>query len=264
MGILQTRVIDAGGRKPYTNASPSTANGEVVVHEQLTAAIQELGWKDNVRAASTANVTVSSPGSAIDGVTLSTSDRVLLKNQTTQTENGIYVWNGAAVAMTRASDADTFDELESAVVLIDEGTTNAGTSWRQTQVNGVIGTNNVVRSSFSSSASQASETVSGVAEIATQAETDAGTDDLRIVTPLKLATYSGRAKRFAADIGDGSATSITVTHNLNTLDAHVTIRENGGSKRAVIAEVQYASVNSVTILFDAAPTSAQYRCIVTA
>jgi len=40
-------------------------------------------------------------------------------------------------------------------------------------------------------AAAASESVSGIAELATQAETDAGSDDLRIVTPLKLATYSG-------------------------------------------------------------------------
>jgi len=262
MAVPQLRVIDAGGRKPYTNAAAATANGEVVVYEQLQSAIQGLAWKDDVRAASTANITVASPGATIDGVTMAVNDRVLLKDQTTTTQNGIYVWNGAAVPMTRAIDADTFDELEAAIVTSSEGTVNAGTTWRQTQVNGVIGTNNVVFTSFGTAAAQATETATGVAELATQAETDAGTDDLRIVTPLKLANWSGRPKRFASTIGDGSATSITVTHNLGTKDVTVDIAEVAGSFRTVIAEVQKTTTNSVTILFDSAPAASSLRVTV--
>lgn len=261
MAIPQLRLIDAGGRKPYTNAAAATASGELVTYEQLNSAIQAISWKDNVRVASVVNVTVSSPGATLDGVTMVANDRVLLKNQSSQPENGIYIWNGAAVAMTRAADADTFDELESAVVTADEGT-NAGTTWRQTQVNGTIGTNNVIWTSFSSSAPAASETTAGVAEIATQAETDTGTDDARIVTPLKLATWSGRPKRFSVDIGDGSATSIAVTHNLGTKDVSVTVSEVGGSFRNVLAEVQKTTTNQVTVLFDVAPASNSLRVTV--
>jgi hypothetical protein len=264
MAILQLRLIDAGGRKPYTNAAPATTNGEVVVYEQLQAAIQSIAWKDDVRAASVVNVTLATPGAAIDGVTLAVNDRVLLKSQTTSTENGIYVWNGAAVPLTRAVDADTFDELEAAIVTASEGTAGAGTTWRQTQVNGVIGTNNLLWTSFQTAAPAASETVSGIAEIATQAETDAGTDDLRIVTPLKLATYSGRAKRFNQTVGDGSATSITVTHNLGTKAVAVDISEVGGSFREVITEIQKTTTNSITVLFDTAPASGAYLATVIA
>jgi hypothetical protein len=258
MAIAQLRVIDAGGRKPYTNAAPSTANGEMVVHEQLAAALEGVGWKDNARVASVANVTISAPGAAIDGITMALNDRVVLKNQTSQPENGIYIWSGAAAAMTRSLDASTFDELESAVITIDEGT-NAGTTWRQTQVNGTIGTTNVVWATFGSGAAPASETVSGIAELATQAETDAGTDDARIITPLKHKTSSLRAKGFSANIGDGSATSIAVTHNLNTTDVQVTVRELTGTLREVIAEVQYTGANVVTLLFDAAPAANALR-----
>ena len=100
MAIPQKRIIDAEGRKQYTNAAPSTAAGEVVVHEQLTAAIEGLAWKDAVRVASTVNLTLAAPGASIDAVALAASDRVLVKNQSTQTENGIYIWNGAAVFCT--------------------------------------------------------------------------------------------------------------------------------------------------------------------
>jgi hypothetical protein len=56
---------------------------------------------------------------------MTAGDRVLLAGQTTASQNGIYVWNGAAVAMTRATDADTAAKLtESLQVQVDEGTLN--------------------------------------------------------------------------------------------------------------------------------------------
>lgn len=256
--------LDFENGRRIINLAPAQANGEPVVFEQLRAAIEGLAWKDDVRAASTVNVSVASPGASIDGVALAASDRVLLKNQTAQTENGIYFWNGAAVPMTRTDDASTFDELEGAVVNVSEGTANQNTTWRQTQVNGVIGTNNIVWTTFGTSAPAASETVAGIIEIATQAEVDAGTDNVRAITPQKLANYSGRAKRFAATVGDGSLTSIPVVHNLNTQDAVVTVREAGGALREVICEVQYTNANTVTLLFDAAPANASLRVVVLA
>ena len=245
-------ILDFGGARRITNLAAAAASGEPVTFEQMNAAIEGIAWKDSVRVASTANINISSPGATIDGVTMSAGDRVLLKNQSTQTENGIYIWNGAAVPMTRALDANTFAELEGAVVNVEEGT-NAGTQWRQTQVNGTIGANNIIWTAFGTSAPFATETTAGIAEIATQAETDTGTDDTRMVTPLKLATYSGRAKRASTTIGDGTATSIVFTHNLNTEDAIVMVHETGGSKRNVICEIQYTSANSVTLVFDSAP-----------
>lgn len=87
-------------------------------------------FKDSVRVASTAALTLASPGSTIDGVTMATGDRVLVKDQGTASENGIYVWNGAASAMTRAFDADDDTELTAGShVTVEEGTANADTSW---------------------------------------------------------------------------------------------------------------------------------------
>lgn len=256
-------VLDFGGARRISNLGDAQAAGEPVTLGQLQSAIEGLAWKDSTRVASVANVTIASPGASIDGISLTAGDRVLLKNQSSTPENGIYIWNGAATPMTRATDASTFAELEAAVVSIEEGT-NAGTQWRQTQVNGVIGTNNVVWTSFGSSSPAATESTAGIAEIATQAETDGGTDDARFVTPLKLATYSGRAKRYSATIGDGSATSITVTHNLNTEDVQVYVREAAGSKRWILCEVQHTSVNQVTLLFDSAPALNSLRVTVQA
>lgn len=256
--------LDFENGRRIINLAPAESAGEPVVFEQLQAAIEGLSWKDNVRVASTANLTLSAPGASIDGVALSNGDRVLVKDQTSQPENGIYIWNGAATAMTRAADASTFDELESAVVTADEGSTQTGTTWRQTQVNGTIGTDNIIWTAFGTAAPAATESVAGVLEIATQTETNTGTDDARAVTPLKLANYSGRAKRFSATIGDASNTSIVVNHNLGTTDVSVQLWETGGSKRQVLAEIQATDANNVTCIFDAAPATNSIRALVLA
>ena len=98
----------------------------LVSKEYVDAVKVGLDFKDSVRVASTASVTISGPGAAIDGVTLSSGDRVLLKNQSTGSQNGIYVFNGAASALTRAGDADADAEVTAGLfVFVEEGTANA-------------------------------------------------------------------------------------------------------------------------------------------
>lgn len=81
--------------------------------------------KRSVRAASTADVTIASPGSTIDGVTMASGDRVLLKDQSTGADNGIYSWNGAATPMTRTRDADQTAEITAGLlIMVEEGTVN--------------------------------------------------------------------------------------------------------------------------------------------
>lgn len=90
-----------------------------------------LSWKQAVRAATTANGTLATAyenGDTVDGVTLATGDRVLLKNQSSGAENGIYVV-AASGAPSRATDADSGAELVNASVYVSEGTANADTQW---------------------------------------------------------------------------------------------------------------------------------------
>src|SRR6185312_43437 len=82
--------------------------------------------KAAARVMSNTNINVSSAPSSIDGVTLSNGDRVVLNAQTTGTQNGVYVFNGAASAMTRATDCSTGDYSNTGVlgmvITIEEGT----------------------------------------------------------------------------------------------------------------------------------------------
>lgn len=89
--------------------------------------------KEAVRVATTANISVSAPGAAIDGVTLANGDRVLLKDQTTGSQNGIYDFNGSAVALTRSVDSDSDAEVKPGTqVFVSEGTVNGNTTWQIT------------------------------------------------------------------------------------------------------------------------------------
>lgn len=253
--------IDMQSVSKVINLPTPTASGDAANKGYVDSAIEGLAWKDSCRVATQSDINLSSPGATVDGVTMASQDRVLVRNQTTQSANGIYVWNGAATLMTRALDASTFAELEQAVVTVEEGT-DAGATFRQTQVNGTIDSSNVIWSSFGTVAPAASETTSGIAELATQAETDAGTDDARIVTPLKLANWAGRIRRYATNIGDGSATSYTITHSLNTRDVIVRVFPNSGDYDDVEVDVRRPSTTTCTLVFATAPASNAYRVVV--
>jgi len=244
-----------------TNLPNATSDQEPATLAQLKSQIEGLAWKDSARVATQGNIDLSAPGATVDGVSLSSNDRFLVKAQTTTTQNGIYIFNGAATVATRALDASTFDELESAVVTVDEGT-DAGTTWRQTGVNGTIGSTAVEFVPFGIVTPQASETTAGKIEIATQAETDAGTDDARAITPLKLKTWSGAPKRFQSLVGDGSNTSYTLTHNLGTRDLQVNVYRNSGNHDEVIVETRHTSTTQVTLVFSAAPAVDAYRAVI--
>ncbi len=83
--------------------------------------------KTSVRAASVgANLTLSGT-QTVDGVSLIAGDRILVKNQTAPAQNGIYVV--AAGAWTRATDMDAASEVDGKFVIVEDGTTLAGTIW---------------------------------------------------------------------------------------------------------------------------------------
>lgn len=132
------------------------------------------------------------------------------------------------------------------IAKINSASTSTATDWIQLEVN----------------RSQATEITLGVAEIATQAEVNAGTDDLRIVTPLKLKTYLDAAVGgYATNIGDASATSFALTHSLGTRDVIVAIYDNA-TYEEVMADVVATSTTVVTVTFALAPSTNAYRVVI--
>lgn len=108
---------------------------------------QGLDVKGSVKAATTANITLSG-AQTIDGVSLVAGDRVLVKNQTTASANGIYVV--AAGAWTRATDMDNWAEVPGAFTFVEQGTVNGDTGWVCTSdQGGTLGTTAITFAQFS-------------------------------------------------------------------------------------------------------------------
>lgn len=108
----------------------------------------------------------------------------------------------------------------------------------------------------------ATETRTGIAEIATQAEVNTGTDDERIVTPLKLkAFFDASVGGYAVNVGNGTATSYAVTHNFGSRDVIVSIYDNT-TYEEVFTDVVLTSTSVVTVSFNTAPASNAYRVVV--
>ena len=148
--------VNMGGQRLVSLATPtSPADGttKAYVDGEVANAQQGLDAKASVKAATTGNLSLTAPGAAIDGVTMTVGDRVLVKQQTAPAENGIYIWNGAAVAMTRTPDADAWAELPSAYTWVEQGTTQADTGWNCTvDSGGTLGTTAVTWVQFSGAA----------------------------------------------------------------------------------------------------------------
>jgi hypothetical protein len=259
--VLTTLDFNSTGR--IRNLPDGIQQGDAVTVAQLNAAIEGLAQKDDVRVRTSSNISIASPGATLDGVTMVSGDRVLVAGQTAAAENGIYVWSGPALGMARTNDASTGAELLSALVPVNEGT-SAGTSWRQTAINITLGTTAITFVAFGTVSAPASETTAGIAEIATQAETDTGTADNVTITPLKLANWSGRVRRLSQAIGDGTATQFTITHNFNTRDVDVLVRRTSGNFDTVLVDVDYTGVNTVRITFNAAPAAGAFQAFLMA
>lgn len=135
-----------GGFKITGLADPVNAQ-DAATKNYVDSTAQGLDVKASVRAATTANITLSAP-QTIDGVALVAGDRVLVKNQTTASGNGIYVV--AAGAWTRSTDMDAWAEFPGAFTFVEEGTTQADTGWVCTvNAGGTLGTTAVTWSQFS-------------------------------------------------------------------------------------------------------------------
>lgn len=109
-----------------TPSSGNDATNKTYVDNAISAVTGLFTNKGTVRAATTANITLSG-AQTIDGVSVIAGERVLVKNQTAPAENGIYV--AAAGSWARAADMDSWAEVPGAWVVVQEGTANADTAW---------------------------------------------------------------------------------------------------------------------------------------
>lgn len=250
--------LDLQGQRITQLGDPSSGT-DAANKQYVDNVARGLFWKEPVRAAATANINTASPGATFDGVALATGNRVLLMNQSTASQNGIYVWNGAAVAMTRAADADTGTELApGTAVTVTEGATYGDKSYLITSDTAItIGTTAMTWGLLGGGQTYTGQNgvnvsgsvISGVAAASGGLITNASgfSVDTAIVT-----------RKLSGNLGNGSLTTIAVVHNLGTKDVQVGLREVA-TDAMVMTDWVATDINTVTFTFAVAPASNALR-----
>ena len=147
-----TGTIDVSSARITSLATP-TQTTDAATKAYVDAQLQGLDVKNSVRVATTANGTLSSAfanNSTVDGITLATGDRILLKDQSTGSQNGIYTVNSSG-APTRATDFDADSEVTGGTFFfVEEGTANADNGFVMTNDGTVtVGSTALVFTQFS-------------------------------------------------------------------------------------------------------------------
>jgi hypothetical protein len=266
--------------------------------------------KEAVRAVAVTNITLATPGTSIDGVTLANGDRVLLTAQSTGSQNGIYDFNGSGSPLTRSLDADTDAEVKPGTqVFVSEGSTNGNSTyqlttdgpislgstsltWAQTGVGAIYTAGNGLNlnsGSFSvvpkansgiavdaggvsvvaagglsvgatgvviatGAAGAGLSLTSGVLNVGSGTGISVSADNIAIDTSVVV-------RKFAQAIGNGSATSIAVTHNLGTRDITFDVYD-ATTYEFVEVDGTATDTNTLTLTFATAPASGAYRVVV--
>lgn len=250
--------------------------------------------------------------------------RILLKNQTTDSEEGIYVYSddGSTYTLTRSTDGDTYQELVGASVFVMEGTIYGATSWMQSNHyltsfagqtwiqfsgtgtyvagNGLALTGNsfaintgvtvdvnsiqTLTNKTLTSPTITNPTVSGLYlsdnNIVIEGTTDSFETTLTFTDPTAdrsitfkdesgtvaytadiTSALTSYTRKYSANVGNASATSISVTHSLSTRDVQVQVYDNA-TYDTVEVDVVRTDTNTVTVSFASAPALNAYRVVV--
>lgn len=264
MAIKFTSVVDVSNNKIINVGSP-TANTDAANKVYVDNVAQGLTWKEAARAASTGNVSLTTPGATLDGVTLATGDRLLLKNQTAGAENGIYVFDTAGTALVRTIDFNTSAKVTPGSALsVAEGSVNVDSTYVLVTDNPItLGTSLLVFSLMNGGSGPTYTAGNGVAlTTGVLSVTPAPSGGLLVAAGGVSVDPTVVVRKFAMNLGDGVTTSITVPHLLNTLDVTIEVFVNSAPYDSVYAEVQRTDVNNAVVVFGAAPAAAEYRVVV--
>ena len=219
-----TAAVNLNSQKITSQADPTNPQ-DSATKNYVDNVATGLDAKQSVKAGSTGNLTLSGT-QTVDGIALIAGDRVLAKDQTTQSANGIYLV--AAGAWTRATDADAWTELPGAYAWVEQGTVNGDTGWVCTvDQGGTIGTTAVTWSKFAAAPS------------------------------AQVGYYSNNATH-------GAGTTITVAQTTHLLRAsraiHVQVQDNS-TGNVELPDISVAANGDVTVTY-AASVSANSKLVV--
>jgi hypothetical protein len=262
-----------------TNLSTPVAATDAATKSYVDGVAQGLNVKASVVAASTANLTLSGT-QTVDGIALVATNRVLVKNQTVVANNGIYLVS--ASLWTRSLDQTT--PTQGDFTFVEQGTVNGSqgwilangtTTWTQfsaageyTAGNGITIASNAI--TFNPLSAGGLQTASGGASVLLATNSGLSTTSglavgagagILVATGTVAIDTTVVVKKYAVAIGDGTSTSIVVTHNLGTQDVISVVYTATAPYDEVLCDVQHTSTTTSTLLFTVAPTTGQYRAV---
>lgn len=211
-GVADPSIDQDGATKKYVDDSlAGVASGQVL--------------KGAARGASTAAVTIATPGATIDGIAAANGDIFLLTAQATGTQNGPYVFNGAATPMTRALNWNiTAEAVLGSYWIVREGTK---------------------ADNFALMTNDAAFTL------------DTSTPAFTFISaaPSSPAPYE-------TDMGDGAATSFTITHTKGTKAVDVKVFRNASPYDEIDVYITHATTDTIIVAPDEVWSAAQFHVVV--
>jgi hypothetical protein len=220
-------------------ADPATALG-AATKQYVDSLAEGLHVHASVVAATTANITLATAvenGDTLDGVTLATGNRILVKNQSTASENGIYVV-AASGAPSRATDFDAPAEIDGGdFVFVTGGTVNDNTGWVQTNIVGTVGTDAIAFSQFA-----------GVGTVTAGTNISVTGNEVSVINNP---TFSGLVTASATGVAfsDGTQTKVGVPSqtSISTITDTYNLSTGGLALRDTLVECNKVSGFTITI-----------------
>lgn len=231
--ILSTGSYDFSSGDAVVSVNTPTADSHAASKSYVDAIAQGLHWKDSVRAATTANITLSGT-QTIDGVSIVAGDRVLVKNQTDAEDNGIYVCE--AGAWSRSEDMDVSTEFSGSAVFVQEGTANADTGYVCTNNGDVtVGTTEINFTQFTGAGQLSAGNGIDITNSTISADLDgatlsAGTDGLKVSDAgIDTAQVADSAITNAKLAGSIAASKLAGSIPSDKLNLGNGVEDNGGN-----------------------------------
>lgn len=255
--------IDLQGQRAQNAADPQGGT-DLATKQYVDNLAAGQSWKKSVRVATTTAGTLASSfenGDTVDGITLATGDRILIKDQASGAENGIYTVN-ASGAPTRATDADTTPELRTAFVGVDAGTVNGDKVFYQTVEVTTVGTTVQTWSPFGGG--QTYSAGNGL-QLSGSSFSVLAADSSITVTGSGISTSRsaiGATGKYAANLGAlTGGTPATVNHALNSTDVVVSFRLVSTGE-AVDLDWTVTDANNITVTSGSSVSSGVIRVVV--
>jgi hypothetical protein len=278
-----TASVDMNSQRITGLADPSSGQ-DAATQSYVTSSIAAVAggteWKQEAKLATAAalpsntyssggkTITASANGAlTVDGVGVAVADRILVKNEGTGSNNGLYVVTaaggaGAPFVLTRTSDTDSSAELNNGLIIpITSGTANASTLWVLTTTSITLDTTALSFShiplagytagtALTLTGNQFNVTLVPVANGGTNATTAAG-----------ARASLGTVGKYSTTGPGSSGTAWTVTHSLGTTEVVYMLRAASGNAE-VVADVVVTDANTLTINFGASVTFSDYKIVV--